>query len=112
MTDPRVPPVTEADWPRLDVTVSVLSPPEPLPSPTLAALLAALRPGIDGLILVAGRRRATFLPKVWEKLPTPDRFVAALLAKGGWPAGGWPPGLSATRYTAVEFHDRSPRWPA
>jgi len=109
MTDPRLPPVTPPDWPVLDISVSVLSPAEPLPCPTRESLLAALRPGVDGLTLTAGRRRSTFLPAVWEKLPTPDRFVAGLLAKGGWPARGWPAGLSADRYTAVEFHDRSPR---
>jgi AmmeMemoRadiSam system protein A len=107
MADPRMPPVTAADWAWLDVSVSVLSPPEPLPCPTLDTLLAALRPGLDGLVLSSGRRRATFLPQVWEKLPTPERFVAALLAKGGWPAGGWPPGLFANRYTVIEFHDRA-----
>jgi hypothetical protein len=109
MADPRLPPVTAADWPGLDVSISVLSPPETLPCPTREALLAALRPGTDGLILTHGRRRATFLPKVWKKLPSPDRFVAALLLKGGWPAGQWPPGLSASRYQVVEFRDRPPR---
>lgn len=109
MADPRFPPVTAPDWPTLDLSVSVLSPPEPVPCPTREALLAALRPGIDGLTLATGARRATFLPQVWEKLSTPERFLTALLAKGGWPAEPWPPGLTANRYTAVEFHDRSPR---
>ena len=109
MTDPRLPPVTPADWPGLDVSVAVLSAPETLPCPTREALLAALRPGTDGLILTHGPRRATFLPKVWKKLPSPDRFVTALLRKGGWPAEGWPPGLTARRYTVHEFADRSPR---
>jgi AmmeMemoRadiSam system protein A len=103
MSDPRLPPVTAADWPTLTVTVAVLSPAEPLRSPTRDALLAALRPGVDGLILARGRRRATFLPKVWRKLATPERFVAALLKKGGWPAEPWPSDLAASRYTVVEF---------
>jgi AmmeMemoRadiSam system protein A len=109
MTDPRLPPVTAGDWPRLDVSVSVLSPAEALPCADRAGLLAALRPGIDGLILSQGSRRATFLPTVWTRLSSPERFVNALLAKGGWPAGAWPSGLSASRYTTTEFHDRSPR---
>jgi AmmeMemoRadiSam system protein A len=109
MTDPRLPPVTAADWPGLDVSISVLSPPETLPCSTREALLAALRPGTDGLILTHGPRRATFLPKVWKKLPTSDRFVAALLRKGGWPAEQWPSGLTARRYTVHEFADHSPR---
>jgi uncharacterized protein len=110
MRDPRLPPVTAADWPELDVTVSVLSTPQPMVAPDLEALLADLRPGVDGLLLTDGVRRATFLPKVWTKVPEPDRFVAALLRKGGWP-DSWPPRLAVRRYTAVEFHDRSPREP-
>jgi AmmeMemoRadiSam system protein A len=109
MADPRLPPVTATDWPELDVSVAILSSAQPLPCPTRESLLASLRPGEDGLILSHGRRRATFLPKVWQKLNTPERFVAALLAKGGWPAEQWPPGLSASRYQVFEFHDRSPR---
>jgi AmmeMemoRadiSam system protein A len=107
--DPRLPAVTIDEWPGLDIKLSVLSLPEPVPAPAAGALAALLRPGIDGLLLTDGARRATFLPAVWRKLAEPDRFVAALLVKGGWPAGSWPAGLVAHRYTAVEFHDRAPR---
>jgi uncharacterized protein len=103
MADPRMPPVTAAEWPELTVSVAVLSAAEPLPCPTRDVLLSALRPGVDGLVLVHGRRRATFLPKVWRKLATPERFVAGLLAKGGWPPESWPAGLAASRYTVAEF---------
>ena len=109
MNDPRLPPVTLADWPELDVKVAVLTPPTPLPAPDRAALVAALRPGVDGLVLSEGPRRATFLPAVWAKLPDPERFVAALLAKGGW--ARWSDGIEAFRYASVDFTDRSPREP-
>jgi hypothetical protein len=46
---------------------------------------------------------------VWAKLPDPQHFLAALLNKGGWPAGQWPRGLTAQRYTAAEYRDPSPR---
>ena len=65
----------------------------------------------DGLFLSDGPRRATFLPTVWRKLPSPDAFLAALLAKGGWPAGYWSASLRASRYTAQEFRDPAPREP-
>lgn len=109
MADPRLPPVVKEDWPDLDVKVSVLESPHPVPAITLDELLAALRPGIDGLILTDGRRRATFLPAVWDKLPDPARYVAALLSKGGWPADAWPSGLVARRYGSLEFRDPAPR---
>jgi AmmeMemoRadiSam system protein A len=107
--DPRLPAVTVEEWPGLDVKLSVLGSPEPVPAPAAVELAARLRPGVDGLLLTDGVRRATFLPAVWAKLAEPERFVAALLVKGGWPTGYWPTGLVAHRYTAAEFHDRAPR---
>lgn len=109
MQDPRVPPVTAADWPELDVKVSVLNRPAALPASTREAVLAALVPHVHGLILTDGTRRATFLPSVWSKLPSPEQFVAALLRKGGWRA--WPPGMQALAYGSAEFEDRAPRHP-
>ncbi|HKS99510.1 MAG TPA: AmmeMemoRadiSam system protein A [Rugosimonospora sp.] len=112
MRDPRLPEVTGADWPGLDVKVSVLSPPEPVPVSGRRELLDLLRPGVDGLLLVCGEQRATFLPAVWQKLADPEQFLGALLTKGGWPARGWPDGLEVSRYTSIEFADRGPRVPA
>lgn len=109
MTDPRLPPVTADEWPRLDVKVSVLSSAERLRVAGPAELLATLRPGVDGLILADAQRRATFLPAVWAKLPDPEHFLRALLDKGGWPPGQWPTGLTALRYTAAEYRDTTPR---
>jgi len=111
MRDPRLPPVAADDWPELDVSVAVLTPPEALTAASRAELLAVLRPGVDGLLLTDGRRRATFLPAVWEKLTDPNRFLDHLLAKGGWVPGGWPDGLTASRYRSVEFADPAPRAP-
>jgi AmmeMemoRadiSam system protein A len=109
MRDPRLPAVSTADWPTLDVTVAVLSPLEPLPAASKAELLAMLRPGIDGLVLAADGRRATFLPVVWEKLTEPERFLAALLVKGDWATHGWPDGAQAWRYTSEQYADPAPR---
>jgi AmmeMemoRadiSam system protein A len=111
MNDPRLPPVTAEDWPSLDVKVSVLSRPSPIPAHSLQELLTALRPGVDGLILTDATRRSTFLPAVWAKADSPEQFVSALLRKGGWPPGVWPGGLTAERYTSIEYHDDAPRPP-
>jgi AmmeMemoRadiSam system protein A len=109
MRDPRLPEVTIAEWPGLDVTVSVLTTPEPAPVAGRADLLRLLRPGVDGLLLSSGHRRATFLPAVWQKLADPEHFLDALLTKGGWPARGWPGRLQVNRYTSMEFVDHGPR---
>lgn len=111
MRDPRLPPVVATEWTELDVSVSVLTPPERLVVADRDHLLAEIRPGVDGLLLTDGQRRSTFLPSVWEKLPEAGVFLDHLLVKGGWRAGGWPADLRVSRYRSIEFSDRSPRPP-
>jgi uncharacterized protein len=111
MNDPRMPPVLATEWPALDVKVAVLTPGGPIPAGTRAEFEGALRPGVDGVLIADGQRRATFLPAVWAKLTDTGRFVDSLLAKGGWPADTWPAGLVASTYTTTEYRDPSPRPP-
>ncbi len=102
--DPRFPPITEAEYAHVSIQVSVLSLPEPIEADTEEALLRQLRPGVDGLILEAGSRRATFLPSVWESLPQPREFVSALKRKAGIVAHT-PEPLICWRYTTESFSD-------
>lgn len=98
--DPRFAPVRAAELSGLTVEVSVLSPMEPFTVGGYDELIATLRPGIDGLLVEAGHSRATFLPAVWEELPDPASFVAALWRKAGLPARAWPERLETFRYQA------------
>jgi uncharacterized protein len=75
--------VTEAEADTLHIEISVLTKPEPLRYDTAETLLRALRPGVDGVILASGRRRATFLPQVWDQLPQPPMFLSQLCEKMG-----------------------------
>lgn len=101
--DPRFSPVTTFDFPDLEIHLSVLSPVEPLPAESEAALLENLRPGIDGLIFEEGSRRGTFLPAVWRSLPDAREFVTHLKAKAGLPADYWSDSVRTYRYTTEEF---------
>lgn len=98
--DPRFAPVTAEEWPELTLSLSILTPPRPFPVTDRNDLLNQLRPGVDGLILREGRRSATFLPSVWESLPTPQLFVEHLLRKGGWPKDSWSNHINVFRYEA------------
>jgi hypothetical protein len=101
--DPRFPELRVAELPKLDIHISVLSPPEPLQFGSEAELLAQLRPGVDGLILHFRHYRSTFLPSVWEQLPDPYIFLAQLKQKAGLPLDFWSPEVQAERYTADYF---------
>jgi AmmeMemoRadiSam system protein A len=101
--DPRFPPVSRADAPRLALEISVLSPAQPMHFRSEADLLAQLRPGIDGLILSDLGRRGTFLPSVWSQLPAPRDFLVHLKHKAGLPADHWSATLSVERYTTESF---------
>ena len=101
--DPRFPPLRPTELTELHLTVAVLSEPEPLAADDRDHLLQQLRPNIDGLILVAGRKRATFLPAVWEQLPRPEAFLDALWQKAGLRSELWPTGISLARYETENF---------
>jgi len=101
--DPRFPPLTPAELDGLDISVSVLTPPEPMTITGEADLLAQLRPGQDGLIIADGVHSALFLPSVWEMLPEPAEFLAQLKRKAGLRPDYWSNHLTARRFSAVEL---------
>jgi uncharacterized protein len=87
--DPRFEPVRAEELDGLTVSISILTTPEPLEVKGRQALLRALVPGRDGLILAGPGKRSTFLPVMWEQIPDPEDFVGYLEEKGGWTWGGW-----------------------
>ena len=100
--DPRFAPLSEAELVGLAVSVSLLSPLEPLCVASEQGLLEALQPGIDGLVLSDGGACATFLPSVWENLPEPQAFLDALRRKAGLSPGHWSETIRFERYTVTD----------
>ena len=103
--DPRFSPVTAEEWPRLRVEVSLLSEPEFMDFKDENDALARLRPGIDGVIFFNGCQKATFLPQVWEQLPQPRDFMAALKRKAGKPADFWGPNVMLATYQVAKWKE-------
>ena len=89
MHDPRFAPLTLTEQGHTDIEVSLLSRLQPLHFASEADALAQLRPGIDGVVFEFERYRSTFLPQVWEQLPTATEFMAHLKQKAGLPADLW-----------------------
>jgi AmmeMemoRadiSam system protein A len=87
--DFRFPPMAESELGEIQIEISVLSAPEPLPYSAPDELPGKLHPGVDGVILSRGLRRATFLPQVWESIPDPHNFLDMLCEKMGADPGLW-----------------------
>jgi AmmeMemoRadiSam system protein A len=87
--DPRFRPLTSKELDRVIIEVSVLTPPQPLSYNDPEDLIAKLRPQVDGVTIRKGIASATFLPQVWEQLPTPKDFLTHLCLKAGLAADAW-----------------------
>ncbi len=106
LADYRFPPVSPAEVPELEIEISRLTQPTPLEYADGQDLLKRLRPGVDGVILREGPRRATFLPQVWEKLPDAAQFLDHLCAKMGAEPGAWRyRKMKVFIYQVEEFHE-------
>ena len=103
--DPRFPPLTAAEWPGVQLEVSLLSTPKPIRFADEAGLIEAIRVGHDGLVLELNGLRATFLPQVWETLPDVRRFLAELVAKAGLPAETRLARCRVSRYRVMKWRE-------
>ena len=84
--DPRFGPLEKKEFDQVTISISILSPKEPIEFSSEADLLNQLRSGIDGLVIEKGPCSATFLPTVWESLPDAQDFLQQLKLKAKIPA--------------------------
>jgi AmmeMemoRadiSam system protein A len=97
--DPRFPPLTAPELEGLGITVSVLTPPEPVGS------LESVVIGRDGLYLLHPRGRGVLLPVVAEERGWDARtFAENTCRKAGLPAGAYKdPGAELLVFRAPAF---------
>ncbi len=83
--DPRFPPLSKEEYESgdLEIEISILTPPKELNYSDIDDLKTKIKPNVHGVILTIQNYRATFLPQVWEQLPTFDAFFAHLCQKAG-----------------------------
>jgi len=105
LSDPRFEPVRITELDELDIEISVLSPLRLLDVRSEAELLDALRPGVDGLVFDTPHGNGTFLPKVWDSLPTPEQFLLGLKQKAGLPPDYWSDHVRVYRYETETISD-------
>lgn len=82
-SDPRFPPLSAAEFKAIELEISLLDIPEPVDYHTVDELRSKINVGQDGIILRLDGRQATFLPQVWEQLPSFDLFFSHLCQKAG-----------------------------
>ncbi|HEY1738526.1 MAG TPA: AMMECR1 domain-containing protein, partial [Acidimicrobiia bacterium] len=100
---------TPDDFEVMTIKVSVLSSLNAIDVASYSELLAAVQPGVDGLVIEAGAHRATLLPSVWEQCGDASQFLDALWDKAGLAAFSWPRDTRVERYTTEEFASYGPR---
>ena len=89
LEDFRFPPVQEDEIPQISIEISRLTTPAKSAFEDTDELFSQIRPGIDGVVIKKGIRRATFLPQVWEKVPDVEIFLEMLCRKMGAAAECW-----------------------
>jgi|ERR1700730_9436274 uncharacterized protein len=99
--DARFRPVAREEAPELEVSLSVLSPPEPIQS-------EAVQIGRHGLLVSLGAYRGLLLPQVpiehgWDRIT----FLEQTCRKAGLPLNAWQTGAKLEAFTAEVFGDRT-----
>jgi AmmeMemoRadiSam system protein A len=98
LSDPRFPPLSAAEWSRIDLEISVLGPIEPVRD------ISEVEIGRHGLIVELARRRGLLLPQVaiewrWDAI----EFASQTCAKAGLPRDAWATGATLYKFEAEVF---------
>ncbi|MGK7344263.1 MAG: AmmeMemoRadiSam system protein A [Candidatus Nitrospinota bacterium M3_3B_026] len=100
LEDTRFPPVAPSELDRIEIEISVLSPPEEVSSPDEIEI------GRHGIILSKWGRRALFLPQVAPKQGwDTETALDHLSLKAGLPPGAWRSGARISVFEAIVFEE-------
>ncbi len=103
--DPRFPPLQTDEIEDTEIEISVLTIPQSLDYNAPDDIPNLLIPGRDGVTIVYGLKKATFLPQVWEKVEGPEHFLTMLCQKAQLSAEAWKRGeLEISTYRVESFH--------
>jgi len=108
--DPRFPPVDPSEMSRIQVEVSVLTPPEMILEADRSRLPQHVRVGVDGLIAERGFNKGLLLPQVpvewgWNA----EEFLGQTCLKAGLPTTSWlERDVKIQRFQAQIFEETAP----
>ena len=98
--DPRSIPLEQGEWKEVSLSVTLLSPLQPMSFTSEAELLSKVQPFEDGLLIEDAGWHAVFLPAVWEMLPDKQEFLERLKEKAGVPRRYWSSNYRVSRFYA------------
>lgn len=81
--DPRFPALQERELAEVQIEISLLTPSTPVDYRDEEDLKTKITPHRDGVVLQLQEHRATFLPQVWQQLPSHELFFSHLCRKAG-----------------------------
>lgn len=79
--DSRFKPLREDEFNQIKLKISILTLPREVKYDSFDDLKRKIKPYIDGVIVILDNKMATFLPHVWEKFPTFEKFFYRLYLK-------------------------------
>lgn len=103
--DPRFKPLSQDEFGKIGVEVSVLTEPKELEYSDVEDLKSKIVPNKHGVILTSGYYKATFLPQVWEQLPTFELFFSHLCQKSGLEDGCLKDHPKIMTYEALKYKE-------
>ena len=81
--DPRFYELTFEEFEKVKIEISILTTPVEIKYTDIDDLKSKIKPNVHGVIIQKDGRRSTFLPQVWEQLPSFEQFFSHLCQKAG-----------------------------
>jgi uncharacterized protein len=100
--DPRFLELSEEEYKKIDLEISILTPAIKLEYSSLEDLKSKIKVGTHGVVLQDEDSRSTFLPQVWEQIPTFEEFFSKLLYKGSFDEGALEKGINVFVYEVIK----------
>ena len=82
--DPRFLELSQEEYERIDLEISILTPAVKLEYENIADLKSRIKVGVHGVVITNGEDRSTFLPQVWEQYSNFEDFFEKLIIKGSF----------------------------
>jgi len=89
LSDSTTPPLKPQELDEIQIKVSVLGKPEPVSYNDSKQLLKRLKEKQPGVVVKEGSSKATYPPKIWDKISSPEKLLGKLCKQARLPEHAW-----------------------